>query len=100
MSGPNSRSTLFDWAAAPRSCSRSKVPTAGISRSMMNLRNAIMSLQCLPARSNGSLHKNKALAIPSQQVCEKCNPQRQQHEVAGGEACQAVHHVVVGEVHD
>ena len=36
MSGPSWRSTSFDFAAAWRSCSRSKVPTFGISRSMMN----------------------------------------------------------------
>src|SRR6516165_10047568 len=36
MSGPSCRSTSFDFAAAWRSCSRSKVPTFGISRLMMN----------------------------------------------------------------
>jgi hypothetical protein len=41
MSGPSWRSTPFDFAAAPRSCSRSKVPTFGLSRSMMSLRSAI-----------------------------------------------------------
>src|SRR5262249_40969743 len=44
MSGPSWRSTPFDFAAAPRSCSRSKVPTFGMSRSMMNLRSAISLL--------------------------------------------------------
>src|SRR5438045_8030506 len=44
MSGPKSRNTPFDFAAAPRNCSRSKLPTAGISRSMMNLRNAMPRL--------------------------------------------------------
>src|SRR5215467_3123217 len=37
MSGPSCCSTLFDLAAAPFSCSRSSVPTLGISRSIMNL---------------------------------------------------------------
>src|SRR6266536_1370582 len=36
-------STSFDLAAAPCSCSRSKVPTAGISLSIMNLRSAMAS---------------------------------------------------------
>src|SRR5215467_3364359 len=44
MSGPSWRSTPFDFAAAPRSCSRSKMPTFGMSRSMMNLRSAISLL--------------------------------------------------------
>src|SRR5437868_3708663 len=44
MSGPKSRNTPFDFAAAPCNCSRSKLPTAGISRSMMNLRNAMAGL--------------------------------------------------------
>src|SRR5437588_1373621 len=44
MSGPSWRNTPFDFAAAPRNCSRSKLPTAGMSRSMMNLRNAITAL--------------------------------------------------------
>src|SRR3954454_10738886 len=43
MSGPRSRSTPFDLAAAPRSCSRSRLPAPGMSRSMMNLRRAIIS---------------------------------------------------------
>jgi hypothetical protein len=34
----------LDFAAAPRSCSRSKVPTFGISRSMTNLRSVISFL--------------------------------------------------------
>jgi hypothetical protein len=34
---------LFDFAAAARSCSRSKVPTFGMSRSMMNRRSAIVA---------------------------------------------------------
>src|ERR1700738_1170132 len=41
MSGPSWCSTSFDLAAAPRSCSRSKVPTLGISLSMTNLRSAM-----------------------------------------------------------
>src|SRR5712692_8684383 len=41
MSGPSWCSTSFDLAAAPRSCSRSKVPTLGMSLSMTNLRSAI-----------------------------------------------------------
>src|ERR1051326_5488108 len=36
MSGPSSCKTPFDFAAAPLSCSRSRVPTFGISRSIMN----------------------------------------------------------------
>src|ERR1700730_116215 len=42
MSGPSWCSTSFDLAAAPRSCSRSKVPTLGISLSMTNLRSAMV----------------------------------------------------------
>src|SRR2546421_8950675 len=41
MSGPSWCSTSFDLAAAPRSCSRSKVPTLGMSLSMTNLRSAM-----------------------------------------------------------
>src|SRR6266568_199846 len=44
MSGPSWRSAPFDFCAAPRSCSRSKVPTFGISLSMINLRSAISFL--------------------------------------------------------
>src|SRR6516165_12531025 len=59
MSGPSWRRTSFDFAAAPRSCSRSNVPTLGISRSMMNLRNAIALLlfwgMCCPRKGSLSL---------------------------------------------
>src|SRR5689334_10814300 len=44
MSGPNCRSTSFDFAAAPRSCSRSRLPAPGMSRSMMNFLRAILCL--------------------------------------------------------
>src|SRR5712672_2672697 len=43
MSGPSWRKTPLDCAAAPRNCSRSKLPTAGMSRSMMNLRNVMLT---------------------------------------------------------
>jgi hypothetical protein len=42
--GPRSRNTPFDLAAAPWSCSRSRLPAPGMSRSMMNLRRAIDDL--------------------------------------------------------
>src|SRR6202521_5850110 len=38
MSAPGWRSPSFDFAAAPRNCSRSNEPTFGMSRSMMYLR--------------------------------------------------------------
>src|SRR6185312_16018321 len=44
MSGPSWRSASLDLAAAPRSCSRSSVPTFGISRAIMNFRSAIVVL--------------------------------------------------------
>src|SRR6516165_176127 len=42
MSGPSCCNTPFDFAAAALSWSRSNVPTLGMSRSMINLRNAIL----------------------------------------------------------
>src|SRR5579883_3227605 len=45
MSGPSSRNTPFDFAAAARSCSRSAVPILGISRSITNLRRVILLLR-------------------------------------------------------
>src|SRR5579864_3739115 len=59
MSGPSSRSTTFDLPAAARSCSRSSEPAPGMSRSMMNLRNAtVTSLGCvLPQSCGGQLAK-------------------------------------------
>src|SRR3954451_2788578 len=48
MSGPSWRNTSFDFAAAPRNCSRSKLATAGMSRSMMNLRKAMSASQGNP----------------------------------------------------
>jgi hypothetical protein len=57
MSGPSWPKTSFDFAAAARSCSRSKVPTLGISRSMTYLRNGILLSFRETARdaANGSL---------------------------------------------
>src|SRR5437762_950133 len=52
MSGPSWRSTSLDFAAAPRNCSRSRLPTEGMSRSMMNLRRAIFVSQ---AKRSGGL---------------------------------------------
>src|SRR5258707_11318693 len=43
MSGPSCCSTSFDFAAAPWSCSRSKLPTLGMSLSMTYLRSAMGS---------------------------------------------------------
>src|SRR5262249_6167177 len=68
MSGPSWRSTPFDFAAAPRSCSRSKVPTFGISLSMMNLRIDITHL--------ADMTLNKQPLIRGIWQHESCTPKR------------------------
>src|SRR5689334_16198428 len=99
MSGPSCFRTSFDLAAAPRSCSRSKVPTAGISRSMMYLRSAMIC-------PNGDIHPNVAAslfrgkghraALPQ----EEHSPQTDQDEVAHCEHRQPMEDVVVGYVNE
>src|SRR4051812_33858979 len=64
MSGPSCRSTSFDLPAAWRNCSRSNVPTFGMSRSIMNLRNAIVGLLRKPSA-------NPAAYIAIQQVPDR-----------------------------
>src|SRR5437899_12793188 len=51
MSGPSWRNTSLDLPAACRSCSRSKVPTLGISRSIMYRRRVIRSSLAGPSKA-------------------------------------------------
>src|SRR6476660_9053772 len=95
MSGPSCFRTSFDFAAAPRSCSRSNVPTAGMSRSMMYLRSAMIC----PSGGIGSKNTGRAvlrqatlLSLPQ----EEHSPQADQNEIAHREHREAMEDVVVG----
>src|SRR5215470_4194618 len=98
MSGPSSRSTLLDWAAAPFSCSRSNVPTAGISRSMMYFRNAISVSDWGRGMLTAVRAGNNRLGRSGQPVCKEHNPHGHQDEVAGRKRGKAMHHIVVSEM--
>src|SRR6185312_14123345 len=87
MSEPSWASTSFDLAAAPLSCSRSKEPTAGMSRSMMNLRMGMEISVTLGAE------------MLAKQGPEEQSPQGDDDEVAGREQRQAVHDMIVREMH-